>query len=172
MAEKKKFVYGLSELVFNDTTIGYIEKDSFDWGGKDAESVDVNAEQVPGQPVLVLMQKNGTVEPTFNLIQLDAENIAAVMGGTLKDGKWSAPTGLVQVSGKVKIITASNHTIEAPNAILASNFTGKLALSEVTKIKVTLKIQQPTDGSSPLTIDGLATSTSTTTTETTDTNSD
>jgi len=151
-----KFVYGLSKFELDDLTLGYIEKDSFDWGGKDAETVDVNAEQVPGQPVLVLLQKNGTVEPTFNLIQLDAANLAAVMGGSVTDGKWSAPTGLVQISGKVKITTASGHTIEIPNALLASNFTGKLALSEVTKVKVTLKVQQPSDGTSPLLIDGLA----------------
>jgi len=159
MAESK-FLYGLSKFELDGQTLGYIEKDSFDWGGKDAESVDVEAEQVPGQPVLVLIQKNGTVEPTFNLIQLDAENIAAVMGGSVTDGKWSAPTGLVQVSGAAKITTASGHTIEMPNVTLASSFSGKLALSEVTKIKVSLKVMQPTDGSSPLLIDGLAGSTS------------
>lgn len=153
-----QFLYGLSQFKLDDKVLGYIEKDSFDWGGKDAETVDVNAEQVPGTPVLVLLQKNGSVEPTFNLIQLDAENLAAVMGGTVNAGKWSSPSGLVQITGKATIITASGHTIEIPSAMLASNFTGKLALSEVTKIKVNLKIQQPSDGSSPLSIDGLATS--------------
>ena len=47
------------------------------------QSVDVEAEQVPDAPVLTLLQKNGRVSPTFNLIQLDYKNIKAVLGGTL-----------------------------------------------------------------------------------------
>ncbi len=150
----KNFIYGLSSFKLNDTLLGYIEKDSFDWGGAEPETVDVNAEQVPGQPVLVLIQKNGTVEPQFNLIQLDADNMAAVMGGTADNGKWSAPTTLSQVTGKVEIVTASGHTIQMPKVTLAANITGKLALSEVSKVQVKLKVQTPDDGTSPLVIDG------------------
>lgn len=150
----KKFVYGLSSFKLNDKLLGYIEKDSYDWGGAEPETVDVNAEQVPGQPVLVLIQKNGTVEPQFNLIQLDAENMAAVLGGTATNGKWSAPTTLSQITGKVEIETVSGHVIQMPNVAVAANITGKLALSEVSKVQVKLKVQIPDDGSSPLIIDG------------------
>ena len=150
----KKFIYGLSSFTLNDKLLGYIEKDSYDWGGSEPETVDVNAEQVPGQPVLILVQKNGTVEPQFNLIQLDADNIAAVLGGTSANGKWSAPTQLSQVTGKVKIETVSGHVIEVPKVTVAANLTGKLSLSEVSKIQVKLKVQIPDDGSAPLTIDG------------------
>lgn len=139
----KDFLYGLSSFKLNDKLLGYIEKDSFDWGGTEPETVEINAEQVPGVPVLVITQKNGTVEPTFNLIQLDAAN-----------GKWSAPTTLTQITGKVEITTVSGHVILMPSVTIASNITGKLALSEVAKVQVKLKLQMPADGSSPLTIDG------------------
>lgn len=155
MNTDKRFIYGLSSFSLNDTILGYIEKDSYDWGGSEPETVDVNAEQVPGQPVLVLLQKNGTVEPQFNLIQLDAANMAAVLGGTVTNGKWSAPTTLTQISGKVKIVTVSGHTIEMPSVTVAANITGKLALSEVSKVQVKLKVALPADGSAPITIDGL-----------------
>lgn len=150
----KDFLYGLSSFKLNDKLLGYIEKDSFDWGGTEPETVEINAEQVPGVPVLVITQKNGTVEPTFNLIQLDADNMAAVLGGTAAKGKWSAPTTLTQITGKVEITTVSGHVILMPSVTIASNITGKLALSEVAKVQVKLKLQMPTDGSSPLTIDG------------------
>ena len=48
----KDFLYGLSKMTFAGKTVGYIEKDSFEWGGKAPESVDVDAEQVPDAPVL------------------------------------------------------------------------------------------------------------------------
>lgn len=68
-------MYGIGSLSFGGFKVGYIEKGSFDFGGKEPESVDVDAEQVPDAPVLSLAQKNGTIEPTFNLIQLDYKNL-------------------------------------------------------------------------------------------------
>ena len=47
MATNKDFLYGLSKMTFAGKTVGYIEKDSFEWGGSAPESVDVEAEQVP-----------------------------------------------------------------------------------------------------------------------------
>ena len=66
-----KFMYGIGAVIFDDKTIGYIEKNSFDWNGSKPEKVDVEAEQVPDAPVLTLITKNGSIAPTFNLIQLD-----------------------------------------------------------------------------------------------------
>ncbi len=60
----KNFLYGIGRFTFKGKELGYIEKGSFDFGGKEPESVDVEAEQVPDAPVLSLAQKNGTIEPT------------------------------------------------------------------------------------------------------------
>ena len=76
----KKFIYGIAVVKFNGKEIGYIEKGSWDWGGTKAESTDIEAEQVPDAPVLTLANKNATIAPTFNLIQLDYENIAGRAG--------------------------------------------------------------------------------------------
>lgn len=151
---KKKFLYGLNKMTINDKQVGYIEKDSFEWGGTAPESVDVDAEQVPDAPVLVLQQKNGTIAPKFNLIQLDYENIQAMLGGSLiKTGEvvtgWSAPTNLVQLTGACNIDTPSGKRISIPNAILLSNLGGKLTLTEVSKIECQLKVMKPGDGSAP-----------------------
>ena len=80
------FIYGIAKLEVGSVgannaityaEIGYIEKGSFQWGGSAPESVDVEAEQVPSAPVLILRQKNGTIAPQFNLIQLDVNNLKA-----------------------------------------------------------------------------------------------
>ncbi len=147
----KDFIYGLAEFSFDDFTIGYIEKGSFDWGGKKPESVDVEAEQVPDAPVLTLLQKNGQIEPTFNIIQLNYENIQKVLGGTLVGTKpnytgWNAPSSLVENTGKSVIKFMSGQTITIPQSTLIGNLGGKLTLTEVSKLECQLKVNKPSTG--------------------------
>lgn len=159
----KKFIYGIAAVFFNEALIGYIQKDSWDWGGTKPESVDVEAEQVPDAPVLTLLTKNGSISPTFNLIQLDYENLHVMLGGTLvgEEGAytgWKAPTDLVQLSGKWTIDFVSGQSMTIPNGTILANLGGKLTLTEVSKIECQLKLNKPSDGSSPYeindTVDG------------------
>ena len=157
MEKNKDFLYGIGDVIFEDFQIGYLEKGSFDFGGTKPESVDVDAEQVPDAPVLTLLQKNGQIAPTFNLIQLNYKNIHAVMGGTLIGGEetpkgWSAPSTLVQKSGKWIIKLVSGQTIIIPNGTIIANLGGKLTLTEVAKIECQLKVNKPSDGSAPYSI--------------------
>ena len=165
----KKFIYGIAEVRFKKkggTTkekVGYIEKGSWDWGGSKPESVDVNAEQFPDAPVLTLLQSNGKNAPTFNLIQLDYENLQRALGGTLiKSGSgqdarvtgWEAPSLLVDLSGEWEIEFASGQTMTIPNATIIANLGGKLTLTEVSKIECQLKINKPEeDGKGPYRIE-------------------
>ena len=149
-----KFMYGIGSVTFDGKTIGYIEKNSFDWGGTKPEKVDIDAEQVPDAPVLTLVTKNGSIAPTFNLIQLDYENLHLALGGTLVGSEgaytgWKAPTDLVELRGECAIELKSGQTVTIPNATLMSNLAGKLTLSEVSKIECQLSVNKPTDGSAP-----------------------
>ena len=150
----KKFIYGLNAVKYEDMVLGYIETGSFDWGGQKGESVDVGAEQVPAAPVLTLVTKNGTISPTFNIIQLDYANLKACLGGSLVGSEeeptgWKAPTNLIELRGKINIDTTSGKTVTIPNALLMSNLGGKLTLNEVSKLECQLKINAPEDGSAP-----------------------
>ena len=154
----KNFIYGIGAVKFGQSTIGYIEKGSWDWGGTKPESVDVEAEQVPDAPVLVLKQKNGTISPTFNLIQLDYENLQKVLGGTLVttgEGQnavvtgWKAPTSIVDLSGSWTIDFVSGQTMTIPNGTVLANLGGKLTLTEVSKVECQLKVMKPANGEAP-----------------------
>ncbi|MDO4202284.1 MAG: hypothetical protein Q4D25_09250 [Bacteroidales bacterium] len=152
------FIYGIAAVHFAGALIGYIEKGSFDWGGTKPESVDVEAEQVPDAPVLTLLQKNGQISPTFNLIQLDYANLQQVLGGelvTTGEGQnatvtgWKAPQDLVELKGQWVIDFVSGQTISIPNGLILANLGGKLTLTEVSKVECQLKVNKPANGGSP-----------------------
>lgn len=158
MNKNKNFIYGIAAVKFGEFVVGYIEKNSWDWGGSKPESVDVEAEQVPDAPVLTLMQKNSTVSPTFNLIQLNYENLKALLGGTLvetgtegnkKITGWKAATSLVNLSGKWTIDFVSGQTMTIPNGTILANLGGKLTLTEVSKVECQLKVNKPENGGAP-----------------------
>lgn len=164
MTTNKDFLYGIGSFKFDSFVVGYIEKGSFDFGGKEPESVDIEAEQVPDAPVLSLAQKNGTIEPTFNIIQLNYENLQKALGGTLVGNKpnytgWNAPSDLIDQSGECVIDLVSGQRITIPNGKLLANLSGKLTLTEVAKIACKLKVQKPADGGAPYTITDIPAST-------------
>ena len=83
-------MYGVGAVKYKDFVVGYIEKNSFDMGGQKPESAKIEAEQVPGTPVLIIPQSNGSIAPTFNVIQLNYENLHSLLGGTMhSNGKES-----------------------------------------------------------------------------------
>lgn len=144
----KNFIYGIAVVKFNSKEIGWIEKGSWDWGGIKPESVDIEAEQIPDAPVLTLQQKNAQIAPTFNLIQLNYENISSVLGGTLVGEPesytgWKAPTSLVNLSGPWEIEFVSGQVMTIPNGTILANLGGKLTMTEVSKLECQLKINKP-----------------------------
>jgi hypothetical protein len=147
------FMYGLDEFKFAvtglPTSLGYIEEDSFDLGGKAGETIEINAAQVKGSPVLVLPKKNGTIKPTFNLIQIDYQKLALIMGGTATEDSWDAPSELAQVIGHAEIYTDSGHLLDIPMCTMVAYPTDKLSLSGVVKIKCELTPIQSAAGVSP-----------------------
>lgn len=148
------FLYGLNRLRFNKKELGWIEKGSFDWGGQKAETVDIEAEQLPGAAALILPQANATIKPKFKLIQLKYETLKECLGGELvkKDGEvigWEAPATITTISGAFDIQTPSGHQIDIYNAMLLANIDGGLTMDAVSKIDCELGVMLPEGGGTP-----------------------
>lgn len=158
----KNFIYGIAVVKFNDKEIGYIEKGSWEWGGTKPESTDIEAEQAPDAPVLTLANKNATIAPTFNLIQLNYANLVAIMGGEIVGSEdaptgWKAPTALVEQRGPWEIEFVSGQVMKIPNGTILANLGGKLTLTEVSKLECQLKVNKPEDpGTAPYEINDKA----------------
>lgn len=155
----KNFMYGIGAVKYKDFTVGFIGKGSFDLGGKKGEVAKIEAEQVPGAPVLIIPQSNGTISPTFDVIQLDFENIRNLLGGSLHYAKedtekktpvgWTAPSAAIRMTGPWEIALVSGQSILIPNGTLLSDLGGKLTLTETAKIECGLEVALPEDGSQP-----------------------
>lgn len=155
----KKFAYGVGTVKYKDFVVGYIAKNSFDLGGKKGEVAKIEAEQVPGAPVLIIPQSNGTITPTFDVIQLDFDNFHKLLGGYLhyKSGDtekkdpvgWTAPAAAIQLDGPWEIALVSGQSVLIPNGTLLSNLGGKLTLTETAKIQCSLEVAIPEDGGQP-----------------------
>lgn len=149
----KNFMYGIGAVKYKDFTIGYIEKNSFDLGGKKPEAAKIEAEQVQGAPVLVIPQSNGGIAPTFNVIQMNYSNLHKLLGGSLHYKKedlekktpigWTAPSEVLVMQGPWELSLVSGQSVLIPNATLLSNPAGKLTLTETSKIEVTLEVAMP-----------------------------
>lgn len=162
MAAQKNpnFLYGIGKVTFAGQVLGYIEKGSFDFGSTDPELTEIEAEQVPGAPVLTLRTKDGKLKPTFNLIQLDYKNLHNVLGGELVGGSsaptgWKAPAQSAVLNGACVIELVSGQKITFENASLTASLTGKLTLTEVVKLKCTLTVNAPTNGGAPYKIENI-----------------
>ena len=141
----KNFMYGLGAVKYNDFVIGYIEKGSFDLNGQKPEAAKIEAEQAPGAPVLIIPQSNGSIAPTFNVIQTDYKNMHVLLGGTLHYAKedsqkknptgWTAPQAALLMQGHFELALVSGRSILIPNGTLLSNLGGKLTLTETAKIE-------------------------------------
>ncbi|KAA6351223.1 hypothetical protein EZS27_001369 [termite gut metagenome] len=156
----KEFMYGLDRFSLNGEDLGYIEEDSFDWGGSEGEVTEIRAAQVKGVPVLVIPKSNGSQKPTFDLIDLSYESLQRVLGGTLTVGAedkvtgWKAPKDSLMITGEAIIYTTSGQKITIPNAMLQGYISGGLNMTSVSKIKCTLSIMQPAEGE-PYTIEDM-----------------
>lgn len=157
------FMYGLAAVKVGEKVLGYIEENSFKLNGAKGEVTKVNAAQKHGGPVLVIPKSNGTIAPSFDLIQMNYEHMAALMGGEVvkDDGQkvkgWDAPSELVQVTTPLTIQTDSAHEIKIKKAFVSAYIDGDLSLDSVSKVKVETEVMIPDDGGKPYSIEDVAT---------------
>lgn len=149
------FMYGIGEVRYRGTKIGYIAKNSFDLGGVKPEAAEIEAEQVPGSPVCVIPQSNGKIGPKFDMIQLTFESLQQLLGGRLLKNSdnaitgWTAPRSAMVMEGPWELKLVSGQSILIPQATLLADLAGKLTLTETAKIEVELKVAMPAEDGVP-----------------------
>ena len=108
------YIMLLDAIFFDGKKIGNIAEDGIDWGGDAAEYIKLYAAQVRNSPVKKIRKKAASNVLKFNLIELLPDNCVAVMGGTVTEDGWEAPSESVILEGAVKIIPVLGKLLRLP----------------------------------------------------------
>lgn len=150
IANNQGYLMLLDAIYFAGKRIGYISEEGLDWGGEDAQTVELWAAQVRNNPVLDIETRAATNEITGKMIELVPENCVNIMGGKAVGDEWQMPASSIRVEGELKILTGTGQTILLKRASLrASKIRGGLGGENTLGIEFGLKVLAPLDGSSP-----------------------
>ena len=99
-------IYGVKALKYNGKALGLISEDGLQPGGDSPSKTRIWAAQKRNAPFAVLKSTPGTKTWTFTLIELSADNMIQVMGGTKEStGVYVPPTEDKDVQGVFDIET-------------------------------------------------------------------
>lgn len=147
----------LAKLKFKGTEIGLISEDGVDWGGDDAQYIEVVAAQTRSV-VKKVLKKAGTNVLSFKLIELKVANLVQVMGGaadTTTPEKWLAPNSPVLLEGAMEIETVTGQVVNAPKATLEGKVRGTIGGDDPLSVECEMTVIN--DGeNSPFSITNLA----------------
>ena len=125
--ESNGLIFGTSEIKFKkdgggeEKTIAWIDENGMQPAGNAPQFLDVFAAQVTDGPVDSILQNPGSDAFTMNLIQLKAQNLVDIFGGTAgDDGSYTPPANFL-ATGVLTIKTHSGHNIRIFKARLSRN---------------------------------------------------
>lgn len=145
-------IYGTAEVKFKasagtDKTIGWLDENGMQPAGNAPSFTDVYAAQVTDGPVDSILQNPGSDAFTMNLIQLKAQNLVDIFGGTAEeDGSYTPPANFV-ATGVLTIKTHSGHSFRVFNARLSRNgWQNGLNMQNVFAFGIRVDMLKPADG--------------------------
>ncbi len=140
----------LDAFYFNGKRLGNISEEGVDWGGQDAQTLELWAAQIRSNPVLDIETRAATNEITGKMIEMVPVNCVDLMGGKAVGEEWQMPANSLRAEGDVRILTGTGKTIKIKRASLrASKIRGGLGGEKNIGIEFGLKMLAPKDGSSP-----------------------
>ena len=157
MEELDGIILLLGKVRFKGKEIGLISEQGVQKGGTAPEYLNVTAAQTR-TVVKRVLRRAGTLEWTFRLIELKAENLVDVLGGTVdsgRPGKWNAPPVPVIQEGEFEIEAVTGQVITATKAQLTGDTAGTIGSDDPYGVDCTVTVNY--DGkTSPFSIDNTA----------------
>lgn len=146
-------IYGIAEVKFKPTvggqekTIGWLDENGMQPAGNAPSFMDVYAAQVTDGPVDSILQNPGSDAFTMNLIQLKAQALVDIFGGTAEaDGAYTPPANFV-ASGVLTLKAHSGHSFRIFNARLSRNgWQNGLNMQNVFAFGIRVDMLAPADG--------------------------
>ena len=142
-----KLIFGMSQVKFCGLEIGWFDEQGVTPAGTAATQVDIYAAQVKDGPVGTITSNPGKKAFTGNLIDMSAENLVKVIGGTKDEqGNWEPPEKW-EKTGVMDSVCDSGHTIRLYNAKVTGNdFGGGVNSQGVLSIQLNIEVMKDEDG--------------------------
>lgn len=142
-----KLIYGMALVKFCGEEIGWFDEQGLTPAGTAATQVDIYSAQVKDGPVGTITSNPGKKAFTGNLIDMSAENLVKVIGGTKDDsGNWEPPTKW-EKSGVMDIECDSGHTIRLYKAKVTGNdFSGGVNSQGVLALALNIEVEKDENG--------------------------
>ena len=157
MEELDGIILLLANVKFKGKDIGLISEQGMTRGGTDAEYIEVTAAQRRAV-VKRALKKMGTIEWSFRMIEMKAQNMVDIMGGSVdqeRPGKWNAPAVESTLEGEFEIEAVTGQVIHAAKVELTARPAGTIGGDDPYGADVTVRVAY--DGvNSPYSIDNTA----------------
>lgn len=140
-------IFGLAHLMFKGKEIGLISEEGLQPAGSAPSTTDIYAAQIKDGPVVTLTTNPGKKAFSATLIQLNAESLVNVVGGT-KDAKggWEPPEKW-EATGVMDVKTDSGQTLRFYNAkVTGSDFANGINSSNLLGLSLTIELLKDADG--------------------------
>lgn len=136
-------IYGVKDIFFNGVKLGLISEEGLQPGGDAPTKTRVWAAQKRNAPFVVIKTNPGTKVWSFTLIEMKAENMKAVNGGTVADdNSYEPPTEDLELEGVVDIVAVSGHTLRLNNGLLTATFANGFNFTTTLGLACELEMQE------------------------------
>lgn len=142
-----ELIYGMSRVKFGGQVIGWFDEQGLTPSGSAATQLDIFSAQVKDGPVGTITSNPGKKAFTGTLIDMSADNLVKVIGGT-KDanGSWEPPERW-EKTDVMDIECDSGHTIRLYKAKVTGNdFSGGISSQGVLGLALNVEIMKSDNG--------------------------
>ena len=128
-------------------SLGKIAADTTKWNGDKASVNHFYAAQNPDYPALSVKDKSGIKKVAFSLMEIDADNLVKVFGGTATgvapNKSYAATRNEADIHGTCELITETGLKITIPRGHLTANFNWDISRKAVSNIEVEITVELP-----------------------------
>ncbi|MDR0937989.1 MAG: hypothetical protein LBN29_01350 [Mediterranea sp.] len=147
MSTSSDLIYGIALVKFGGVEIGWLSQDGLQPAGTAPSSTPIYAAQVKDGPVISLLTTPGLTAFTATLIDLSAEAMINVIGGTTDDNGGYEPPEKWEKSGVMDIKCDSGHTIRLYNAkVSGTDFGNGINTSNVLGLGIRIEVMKDANG--------------------------
>jgi hypothetical protein len=96
-----------------------------------------------------MITKKGKTTLEFGIVDVTADTLVKVLGGTADAGVWKAPASAPSIEQSIEVVTKKDVKIEIPRAMLQASIDWNLGKEALATVKIKATVLTPTKAGEP-----------------------